>query len=132
MIIHPFDVALQTSMTALATLALGVTVEAAAAAGVIGFAVAVAQHLNVRTPRWIGYLFQRPESHMLHHERNVHSRNFGDLPVWDMLFGTYCNPERADVEVGFEPGRSRRVLAMLVGIDVNRAAEHVARARLRV
>ena len=131
-IIHPFDVALQTSMTALATLLLGVTIEAAAAAGVTGFAVAVFQHLNVRTPRWIGYLVQRPESHMLHHERNVHSRNFGDLPVWDMLFGTYCNPERADVEVGFEPERSRKVMAMLVGIDVNRAAERAARARLRV
>ena len=132
MIIHPFDVALQTGLTALATLSLGVSAEAAAAAGVLGFAVAVFQHLNVRTPRWIGYLIQRPESHMLHHERNVHSRNFGDLPVWDMLFGTYSNPKHADVEVGFEPERSRKVLAMLVGVDVNRAAERAARGRVRV
>ncbi len=59
---------------------------------------------------------------MLHHQRDIHSRNFGDMPVWDMLFGTYANPRRADVPVGFEPDRSRRVLAMLACVDVNAAS----------
>ena len=126
LIIHPFDVAFQTSLTAIAVTLLGVTGEAAALAGLMGFAAVLYQHLNVRTPRWTGYLIQRPEAHMLHHERGVHARNFGDLPLWDMLFGTFVNPERADVAVGFAPERSRRVLAMLVGRDVNRDADKEA------
>ena len=130
LIIHPFDVALQTSVTAIVAAALGVTAEAAALAGVVGFMVALYQHLNVRTPRWTGFLIQRPEAHMLHHERNVHARNFGDMPVWDMLFGTYDNPATADVVVGFDPERSARWAAMLVGIDVNRAARATERARV--
>ena len=59
---------------------------------------------------------------MLHHEFDVHARNFGDMPVWDMLFGTYVNPARADdVRVGFEQGRARRWLAMMAFVDVNQA-----------
>lgn len=130
MIIHPFDVAFQTVLTATAVTLLGVTGEAATLAGVIGFAVVLYQHLNVRTPRWTGYVIQRPEAHMLHHERGVHARNFGDLPLWDMLFGTFANPARADVAVGFEPERSRRVLAMLAGRDVNREAPRAEAGRV--
>jgi len=26
-------------------------------------------HTNVRTPRWIGYIFQRPEMHRIHHQQ---------------------------------------------------------------
>jgi fatty acid hydroxylase family protein len=78
------------------------------------------QHWNVRTPPWTGYLIQRPEAHMYHHERDVHARNFGDMPVWDMLFGTYKDPSDAPVELGFAEGRARRVGAMIACIDVNR------------
>src|SRR5579885_1199173 len=53
-------------------------------------------HWNVRTPRWLGACIQRPESHRLHHRRFHHTRNYGDLPIWDWMFGTYANPARAD------------------------------------
>jgi sterol desaturase/sphingolipid hydroxylase (fatty acid hydroxylase superfamily) len=108
-------------MTTLAATLLGVTPQAAAVAGLANFAVALFQHLNLAMPRWTGFVIQRPEAHVLHHERDVHSRNFGDLPVWDMLFGTYANPGTVDVAVGFEPERSRRIFAMLACIDVNKA-----------
>jgi sterol desaturase/sphingolipid hydroxylase (fatty acid hydroxylase superfamily) len=125
MIIHPFDAAVQTTVTAIASTLLGVSGGAAALAGVIGFVVALYQHWNVRTPRWTGFLIQRPEAHMLHHERGVHARNFGDLPLWDMVFGTYDNPVglRADFRVGFEPERGRQWMAMLLGRDVNRLSD---------
>ena len=51
------------------------------------------QHWNVKTPRWLGYIIQRPESHGLHHELGVHARNYSDFPLWDMLMGTFVNPE---------------------------------------
>jgi sterol desaturase/sphingolipid hydroxylase (fatty acid hydroxylase superfamily) len=41
---------------------------------------------------WLGYFIERPESHSLHHQRGVHRHNDADLPVLDMLFGTFHNP----------------------------------------
>lgn len=120
MIFHPIDVAVQVTMTLLAGLLLGATSEAAAVAGGLGFFIALYQHWNIATPRWVGFIIQRPEAHMLHHERDVHARNFGDMPIWDMIFGTYANPLRADVPVGFAPEAMRRWPAMIACIDVNK------------
>jgi len=101
---------------------LGLDPVAASITGFIGAFYAMFQHWNVRTPRWLGYLIQRPESHCLHHEKEVHGRNYSDLPLWDMLMGSFHNPERFEGEVGFEPAAARRVGAMLVGVDVNAGA----------
>jgi sterol desaturase/sphingolipid hydroxylase (fatty acid hydroxylase superfamily) len=125
MIFHPIDVAVQVVMTLFAAGLLGVTPEAAGIAGLLGFGIALYQHWNVRTPAWTGWFIQRPEAHMYHHQRDVHARNFGDMPVWDRLFGTYAEPDGGDVELGFEPERARRVLAMIACVDVNRAAGRI-------
>ena len=82
-------------------------------------------HWNVRTPYWLGYLFQRPEMHCVHHERDVHTSNFSDLPLWDALFGTWRNPRRRDIACGFPAQRELRVLDLLVGRDVNAVAGQV-------
>lgn len=119
MMFHPIDLVFQVGMTVLAASLLGATEQAAALAGALNFAIACYQHWNVPTPQWTGYLIQRPEAHVLHHERNVHSRNFGDLPLWDMLFGTFANPATVDRPVGFEPDRGRRLMAMILCQDVN-------------
>ena len=50
-------------------------------------------HWNVRTPRWLGTIVQRPESHCVHHQEQLHRHNYADLPVFDLLFGTYLNPK---------------------------------------
>lgn len=120
MIFHPIDVVVQATMTLAAAWIVGATQEATALGGVLGFVIALFQHWNIPTPRWAGWFVQRPEMHVLHHERGVHSRNFGDLPVWDMMFGTYANPETVDALVGFSDGRGRRVLFMIFCRDVHK------------
>ncbi|MBX7218621.1 MAG: sterol desaturase family protein [Blastocatellia bacterium] len=75
-------------------------------------------HLNVRTPRWVGYVFQRPEMHRLHHAYGYHASNFGEIVWWDMLFGTYVNPAEAPVRCGFEAGQEEQFWGMLLGEDV--------------
>ena len=30
-------------------------------------------HSNLRTPRWVGYILQRPEHHSIHHQLDVHA-----------------------------------------------------------
>jgi sterol desaturase/sphingolipid hydroxylase (fatty acid hydroxylase superfamily) len=79
------------------------------------------QHCNVRTPRWLGYLIQRPESHTIHHGRGLHYYNFSDLPVFDLLFGTFRNPREYEMETGYYQGASARIPEMLAFRDVSRS-----------
>jgi sterol desaturase/sphingolipid hydroxylase (fatty acid hydroxylase superfamily) len=78
----------------------------------------VLQHANVRTPRWLGYVVQRPESHSRHHARGVHAGNYSDLPIFDLLFGTFDNPPAFAKRAGFYDGASARVAEMLSFRDV--------------
>ena len=77
------------------------------------------QHANIRTPRWLGYIVQRPESHSVHHATGVHGYNYTDLPIFDMLFGTFKNPKDFELEAGFYHGASNRILEMLRFKDVS-------------
>ena len=77
-------------------------------------------HTNCRTPRWIGYVLQRPEMHRIHHEHGRHRYNYGDIVWWDMMFGTWRNPERWDGRCGFDPAREERLADMLRFRDVHR------------
>lgn len=92
------------------------------AAALLGYVLAfygLFQHLNLRTPQWLGFLIQRPESHGVHHRRGLHGYNYADFPLWDMLMGTFRNPRAFNGEVGFEDGASPRVLPMMLGRDAN-------------
>lgn len=100
------------------TLVVGITPEATTVVLLATTFLSVLQHANIRTPRWIGVLVQRPESHASHHARGVHTGNFSDLPVFDLIFGTFHNPPGFAAEAGFWPGASRRVLDMLCCRDV--------------
>jgi sterol desaturase/sphingolipid hydroxylase (fatty acid hydroxylase superfamily) len=117
---HPLDIALTVAITTLVAAALGVSPDAAALAGFIGFLYAMFQHLNMRTPRWVGYVVQRPEGHSVHHARGVHAYNYGNLPLSDLLFGTFRNPANFISEAGFWDGASAKIGAMLLGRDVGR------------
>jgi len=79
-------------------------------------------HTNVRTPRWIGYVFQRPEMHRIHHQHCRHKNNYGDIVWWDMLFGTYENPNEFLHTCGFDNEREQRLAEMLLYKDVHKDA----------
>lgn len=76
-------------------------------------------HTNVRTPQWVGYVFQRPEMHRIHHQHGRHKHNYGDIVWWDMLFGTYENPPTWDDRCGFDDGKEQQLLSMLAYKDVH-------------
>ena len=117
---HPLETVLVALLFSLvSTFLLGASADAAALAGTIGFFSACFQHANIRTPRWLGYIVQRPESHSVHHGRGIHAYNYTDLPIFDLLFGTFKNPERHEVETGFYDGASQRLGRLLLGVDVN-------------
>lgn len=120
---HPLEIVANGLLSSAALYGLvGLTVPAAAGAVLLSGLAELFYHWNVRTPEWIGYLIQRPESHRLHHERGHHARNYSDVPLWDMLFGTFENARGAPAACGFDDGLETRVGEMLLGRDVNAEA----------
>jgi sterol desaturase/sphingolipid hydroxylase (fatty acid hydroxylase superfamily) len=117
---HPFDMAgFAFVYSFMLIVVAGVTPEAALIANLTATFLAFFQHANISTPVWLGYFVQRPEAHSAHHERGVHAYNYSDLPVWDILFGTFKNPAKFEGENGFYDGASARIPEMLAFIDVS-------------
>lgn len=118
---HPVEVLLKVMLGATVSVyVLGLAPMAASAVALISALLSMWQHWNIHTPHWIGYLIPRPESHVLHHARDNQARNYGDLPIWDMVFGTFNNPRApSSVTVGFDTVRSTRIKDMLLMRDVN-------------
>ena len=77
-------------------------------------------HANVRTPKWLRFIIQTPELHSIHHQFDVHSFNFSDIPLWDRLFGTYKDTTEFAERCGFPVGSEEKLGAMLVFRDVYR------------
>ena len=115
---HPFDTLLAFGLTGLALALLGLSPDAAALGGFLGYVTAVVQHMNIRTPMWLGRIVMRPEAHGLHHERGIHAYNYASFPIWDIVFGTFRHVESFPEHYGFWPGASAKLGAMLIGRDV--------------
>jgi hypothetical protein len=49
----------------------------------------------------------------------LHGYNCADLPLWDMLWGTFRNPARFDGDVGFEGAVLPRLAPLFIGRDAN-------------
>lgn len=112
---HPFEVMLKVAVSTLvATLVLGLLPLAATAVSTAVAVLSLFQHWNIHTPRVLGYVIQRPESHAVHHARGDAGHNFSELPVWDVLFGTFSNPRGFEGEVGLNTGEAPRVADMLL------------------
>lgn len=117
---HPLEIGLNAFLSAGVLYGLvGLSPQAGAIAVLVTGLAELVYHWNVRTPRWMGWFFQRPEMHCVHHERDRHTNNYSDLPLWDILFGTFENPARFDDDCGFAEHREAKLGAMLVGHDVN-------------
>ncbi len=67
----------------------------------------------------MGYIFQRPESHSLHHAKGIHAYNYSDLPIFDILFVTFKNPKDFFLDTGFYDGASSRIREMVLFKDIN-------------
>lgn len=116
---HPLEILLNGVLTsALLYVLLGLSVTAV---GLCVLATALAEfiyHMNIKTPRVLGLFFQRPEMHRIHHQQGLHHYNYSDLPIWDMLFGTYRNPAVVTNKTGFPDDNENRVWDLLRGHEL--------------
>jgi sterol desaturase/sphingolipid hydroxylase (fatty acid hydroxylase superfamily) len=119
----PLDMVGWTALISLTLTLVGLPPAAVFATVCVTTFLSVFQHANVRTPRWLGLFVQRPESHSWHHARGVHANNYSDLPLFDILFGTWHNASQFAPEQGFHPGASSDYLGLMLGRDVANAAD---------
>jgi sterol desaturase/sphingolipid hydroxylase (fatty acid hydroxylase superfamily) len=113
---HPLEILLNGLLTSTVLyVVLGLSPAVTASVVAITGVAELVYHWNVRTPRWMGWFFQRPEMHRRHHERGWHRDNYSDLPVWDLLFGTFDNPSETPRLCGFAADRERNLLRLLRG-----------------
>ncbi|RMA58084.1 sterol desaturase family protein [Ulvibacter antarcticus] len=101
----------------------GFTPEATTLIILITTFLTIFQHSNIKTPRWIGYLIQRPEAHTIHHARGIHAYNYAGITLFDILFGTFRNPKNYKHETGFYQGASAKVKEMLLFKDISKGGE---------
>lgn len=118
---HPFEIILNSLlMGTISYMIFGLNVEAVAWTIIYSSFGEYFYHMNIKTPHWVGYFFQRPEMHKIHHKEGVHYNNFSDLPLWDMLFGTYENPkEQNEIKCGFSEDREKQFAKILAFKNVN-------------
>ena len=108
---HPFEIVVESiTSTVLLYVVLGVSREASFIIANVSGILGLFYHWNIATPRWLGYIVQRPESHCVHHARGVHAFNYSELPIVDMLFGTFRNPAQFIGECGFGDERDPEAL----------------------
>jgi sterol desaturase/sphingolipid hydroxylase (fatty acid hydroxylase superfamily) len=117
---HPLEVAANSLVSgAVLFLVCGLGPASASVTVLISGLAELFYHWNIKTPYWLGFIFQRPESHCVHHQRGSHTHNFSDLPLWDMLFGTFHNPRGFDAQCGFDQDAEQHLDKMMRGIDIS-------------
>jgi sterol desaturase/sphingolipid hydroxylase (fatty acid hydroxylase superfamily) len=117
---HPVEITINSILSSAIVYAL---LGCSPAAGIVyTFLTAVAEyfyHWNIKTPHWVGYIVQRPESHRVHHRYMHHTHNFADLPMWDMMFSSFRNPREAIPLCGYHDWREDRFDDMIAFRDVH-------------
>lgn len=117
---HPTEMVFNSLLGSfVAYVVMGISIEAGAYYIMFAALGEMFYHSNLRTPHVLGYLFQRPEMHRIHHQRDRHECNYSDFPIWDMLFGTYENPRRIDEPQGFAGDKEQQFVDMLLFRDVH-------------
>ena len=116
---HPLEIAVNGVISSAVLYgALGLSPEAGTGAFLLSGLAELLYHWNVKTPHWLGYIIQRPESHCVHHEEGLHAYNYGDLPLFDWMFGTLRNPPAWEKTCGLGARNEPRIAEMLSGVDV--------------
>ena len=118
---HPFEIIVNSIIiTAVMFPILGLSVEQNAYMTLISAFGEFFYHMNVKTAHWLGYFFQRPESHCYHHLRDKRfGFNYGDFPIFDMLNNTFYNPKDGEIiESGFSDNKEMKVKEMIMCKDV--------------
>jgi len=117
---HPLEILLSAALTFALIALLGLPPEALGLYVLVAVVVALWSHANLQTPAVLehplGWLVVTPGAHAVHHsaQQVQTDSNYGIvLTVWDRLFGTYSDPNKAKVSrLGLEYFRQPKDAAL--------------------
>lgn len=116
---HPIEILVNTFFTAIILFPLlGISLMASFWFNFLAATGEYFYHANVKTPGWLRYFIQTPELHSIHHQKDVHTYNFSDIPIWDRIFGTYKDTVEFTEECGFPKDNEKKLVPMLMFKDV--------------
>lgn len=118
---HPLEIIVDSQIMAILVYSvLGLTSEASIWLSIFSGIGEYFYHMNIKTPQFIGYFFQRPESHRCHHRymKRTQTPNYSDFVLWDILGGTFENPEIMNERTGFSLQYETKRIDMLFFKDV--------------
>lgn len=111
---HPVEMILDSIVILAVGKLIGVSAEVIFCVLVIESMLETFHHSNIKTPkklRWIGYVIQLPEQHLIHHQYGLHRWNYGTLTLWDSLFLTVKVPTEWQGKLGVrEWNNTKRLL----------------------
>jgi sterol desaturase/sphingolipid hydroxylase (fatty acid hydroxylase superfamily) len=102
---HPLNGVVVRTLMMLPVILLGISPEAAFAAGVINGFQGIVSHFNVDSRAgWFNNIFMGTELHRFHHSVDVNqAKNYAaTFTFWDRLFGTYRHPGPAPEQLGIK------------------------------
>lgn len=116
--VHPVDQVIERGTALIPLFALGFSMPAILIAGLIYQWQALVIHSNLRLPAGpLKWLVATPAFHHWHHasEREGHNKNFaGQLPLWDIVFGTAYLPGTMPERYGIAEPMSGNYLMQLL------------------
>lgn len=116
--IHPVDQILERGTSLIPLFVLGFSPSAIVAIIVIFQWQSILIHSNVRIPSgWLKWLVATPDFHHWHHSADAvgHNKNFsGQLPLWDLIFGTAYMPSAMPERYGITDSISNNYLMQLL------------------
>lgn len=117
---HPLEIFANTIyIILLGKILFGASTEVVAIALAIEASLEIFHHSNIRIAkryRWIGYIIQIPEMHLVHHQKGLHRYNYATC-LWDTIFGTIYIPRQWNGKVGFADSAKTGKLFLLKQAD---------------
>lgn len=110
---HPVELVMDSIVALLVGKCLGMTGEVLISVLIVESMFELYHHSNINTPqwlRWLGYVIQLPEQHLIHHQRNLHRWNYATITLWDSLFQTVRVPTEWQGQVGVKEWNNIRIL----------------------
>lgn len=97
--VHPLDVVVRRFIPVFLVLQTGISQEGFVGTAVLISVIATITHLNVDLKHgWLNYFIGTNEVHRWHHSTKIEEgKNFGNIMIWDHLFGTYFVPRDRDM-----------------------------------
>lgn len=96
--IHPLEGMISTLMLGIPAALLQAPIEIVLVGAMVGRLIGCFHHSNIDLSFGpLDYVISSPANHRLHHSKILAQGNSnygGDFIVWDILFGTFCNPRR--------------------------------------